>query len=182
MKVVRSEIPEVLLLAPRVFEDARGAAFESYNRRTFKEDTGLDPEFVQDNRSTSRRNVLRGLHYQVEKSQGKLISVLRGEIYDVAVDLRRSSPNFGQWVGFVLSEQNKLSAWVPPGFAHGFVVLSDSADFLYKTTDFYAPQHERSIVWNDRTIGIEWPVAGNEAILSAKDAAGQPFGDAEYFD
>ena len=181
MKVVRTEIPEVLLLEPRVFEDARGAAFESYNRRTFKEVTGLDPQFVQDNRSTSRKNVLRGLHYQVEKSQGKLITALRGEIYDVAVDLRRSSRTFGKWVGFKLSEADRRMAWIPRGFAHGFLALSDSAEVLYKLDEFWSPPHERTIAWDDPEIGIRWPVQG-EPILSDKDRRGARLQGADVFE
>ena len=180
MKPIRTEIPEVILLEPRVFEDARGLAFESYNRRTFKEVTGLDPVFVQDNRSTSRRNVLRGLHYQVEKSQGKLISALRGEIFDVAVDLRRSSPTFAKWVGFRLSEANRHMAWIPPGFGHGFLVLSESADVIYKLTDFWAPEHERTIVWDDPDLAVRWPLEA-APILSERDAKGVRFAQAELF-
>ena len=181
MKVVKTEIPEVLLLEPRVFEDARGVAFESYNRRTFQEATGLDPLFVQDNRSTSRRNVLRGLHYQVQKPQGKLISVLRGEIYDVAVDLRRSSTTFGKWVGFRLSERDRRMAWLPRGFAHGFLALSDPVEVLYKLDELWSPAHERTIAWNDTDIGVCWPLQG-EPIVSDKDRRGTPFRSAELFD
>ena len=181
MKVVRTEIPDVLLLEPRVFEDARGVAFESYNRRTFNEATGLDPQFVQDNRSTSKKNVLRGLHYQVEKPQGKLITALRGEIYDVAVDLRRRSPTFGNWVGFTLSEADRRMAWIPRGFAHGFLVLSASADVLYKLDEFWSPPHERTLAWNDADIGVRWPLQG-EPILSDKDRRGAPSRSAELFD
>ncbi len=181
MKVIKTEIPEVLLLEPRVFEDARGVAFESYNRRTFQEATGLDPVFVQDNRSTSRRNVLRGLHYQVQKPQGKLISVLRGEIYDVAVDLRRSATTFGKWVGFRLSESDRRMAWLPRGFAHGFLALSDSAEVLYKLDELWSPAHERTIAWNDADIGVRWPLQG-EPIVSDKDRRGTPFRSAELFD
>ena len=181
MKVIKTEIPEVLLLEPRVFEDARGVAFESYNRRTFQQATGLDPVFVQDNRSTSRRNVLRGLHYQVQKPQGKLISVLRGEIYDVAVDLRRSATTFGKWVGFRLSESDRRMAWLPRGFAHGFLALSESAEVLYKLDELWAPPHERTIAWNDADIGVHWPLQG-EPIVSDKDRRGTPFQSAELFD
>ena len=181
MKVVKTEIPEVLLLEPRVFEDARGVAFESYNRRTFQEATGLDPVFVQDNRSTSRRNVLRGLHYQVQKPQGKLVSVLRGEIYDVAVDLRRSATTFGKWVGFRLSESDRRMAWLPRGFAHGFLALSDSVEVLYKLDELWSPAHERTIAWNDADIGVRWPLQG-EPIVSDKDRRGTPFRSAELFD
>ncbi len=181
MNVVRTEIPDVLLLEPRVFEDARGVAFESYNRRTFKEVTGLDPQFVQDNRSTSRKNVLRGLHYQVDKPQGKLISALRGEIYDVAVDLRRGSPTFGNWVGFRLSESDRRMAWLPRGFAHGFLTLSESAEVLYKLDEFWSPPHERTLAWNDAEVGVRWPLQG-EPILSDKDRRGTPFRSADLFD
>ena len=181
MKVIRTEIPDVLLLEPRVFEDARGVAFESYNRRVFRDLTGLDPQFVQDNRSTSRKNVLRGLHYQTGKPQGKLISALRGEIYDVAVDLRRSSPTFGRWVGFSLSEHDRRMAWLPRGFAHGLLALSDSAEVLYKLDDFWSPADERTIAWNDADIGVRWPLQG-EPILSDKDRRGTPFRSAELFD
>lgn len=180
MKVIRTEIPDVLLLEPRVFEDARGLAYESYNRRTFKEVTGLDPQFVQDNRSTSRKNVLRGLHYQVERPQGKLVSVLRGEIYDVAVDLRRSSPTFGKWVGFRLSDADRRMAWLPRGFAHGFLALSESAEVHYKLDDFWSPAHERTIVWNDPDIGVRWPLHG-EAVLSDKDRRGERLVSCEVF-
>jgi dTDP-4-dehydrorhamnose 3,5-epimerase len=181
VKVIKTEIPEVLLLEPRVFEDARGVAFESYNRGTFQEATGLDPVFVQDNRSTSRRNVLRGLHYQVQKPQGKLISVLRGEIYDVAVDLRRSSATFGKWVGFRLSESDRRMAWLPRGFAHGFLALSDSVEVLYKLDELWSPADERTIAWNDADIGVRWPLAG-EPIVSDKDRRGTAFRSAELFD
>jgi dTDP-4-dehydrorhamnose 3,5-epimerase len=181
MKVIRTEIPDVLLLEPRVFEDARGLAYESYNRRTFEELTGLDPQFVQDNRSTSRKNVLRGLHYQVQRPQGKLISALRGQIYDVAVDLRRSSPTFRKWVGFRLSEADRRMAWIPRGFAHGFLALSESAEVLYKLDDFWSPAHERTIAWNDADIGVRWPLQG-EPILSDKDRRGTPVQTAELFD
>jgi dTDP-4-dehydrorhamnose 3,5-epimerase len=181
VKVVRTEIPDVLLLEPRVFEDARGVAFESYNRRTFKEATGLDPEFVQDNRSISQRNVIRGLHYQVGRPQGKLITALRGEIYDVAVDLRRRSPTFGKWVGFKLSEADRRMAWIPRGFAHGFLVLSPSADVLYKLDDFWSPEHERTIAWDDAQVGVRWPLQG-EPVLSDKDRRGTPLRSADLFD
>ena len=173
MKLLRTEIPEVVLLEPRVFEDARGSSFESYNRRTFRELTGVDVEFVQDNRSCSVRNVIRGLHYQVARPQGKLVSVLRGEIFDVAVDLRRSSPTFRKWVGFRLSEANRHMAWIPPGFAHGFLVLSDLADVYYKATAPYAPQFEHRILWNDPAIGIRWPLDG-VPVVGAKDLAAPP--------
>lgn len=180
MKLIRTEIPEVLLLEPRVFEDARGLAFESYNRRSFKEATGLDLEFVQDNRSSSRKNVIRGLHYQVERPQGKLITALRGEIYDVAVDLRRSSATFRKWVGFKLSETDRRMAWIPRGFAHGFLALSDAVDVLYKLDEFWSPAHERTILWNDPDLGVRWPIAG-QPVLSANDAAGKRFAETELF-
>jgi len=159
MKVVPTAIPEVLLIEPRVFGDARGFFMESWNRRALAE-AGLDVEFVQDNHSRSGRGVLRGLHYQIRHPQGKLVRVVAGEVFDVAVDLRASSPTFGRWVGVTLSEQNKRMMWVPPGFAHGFLVLSPSADFLYKTTDYYFPEHERTLAWNDPDVGIQWPLEG----------------------
>ena len=178
MNVTRTELPEVLLLEPKIFPDERGMVFESYNRKVFAEATGADPQFVQDNRSISRKHVLRGLHYQVVKPQGKLVQVLRGEIFDVAIDLRRSSPRFGKWVGFHLSEANRKMAWIPPGFGHGLLALSD-VDVLYKMTELWMPQHDRTIVWNDKSIGIRWPV--EKPVLSAKDQAGKPFAEAELF-
>ncbi|TVT52975.1 MAG: dTDP-4-dehydrorhamnose 3,5-epimerase [Azoarcus sp. PHD] len=181
MKVAQTAIPEVLILEPKVFGDSRGFFLESFNARTFREVTGLDVDFVQDNHSRSGRGVLRGLHYQLQQPQGKLVRVVRGAVYDVAVDVRRNSPTFGQWVGAELSEDNNRQFWVPPGFAHGFVVLSESADFLYKTTDYYAPQHERCIMWNDPAIGIDWHFDG-EPLLSAKDKEGKPLAAAEVFD
>ena len=180
MKVVPTSIPDVLLLEPNVFGDARGFFLESYNRRAFGEATGLDIEFVQDNHSRSARNVLRGLHYQLHQPQGKLVRVVAGEVFDVAVDLRKSSATFGRWVGFTLSAADKRMAWIPAGFAHGFVVLSDFAEFLYKTTDYYAPQHEKSVLWNDAEIGIQWPLTA-PPVLSAKDAGGNTFRDADVF-
>ena len=173
MKATRLSIPEVVLIEPKVFGDARGFFFESFNQKAFNEATGTNHAFVQDNHSRSSRGVLRGLHYQIQQPQGKLVRVARGAVFDVAVDIRRSSPTFGQWVGVELSEDNQHQLWVPPGFAHGFVVLSESADFLYKTTDYYAPQHERSIAWNDPSIGISWPALaqGQQPLLSAKDSA-----------
>jgi dTDP-4-dehydrorhamnose 3,5-epimerase len=179
MKVLPSELPDVLILEPRVFGDERGFFFESYNRRALAE-AGLDAEFVQDNHSRSLRGVLRGLHYQVERAQGKLVRVAEGEVFDVAVDVRRSSPTFGRWMGISLSAQNKRMLWIPPGFAHGFLVLSDSADFLYKTTDYWYPEHERSLLWNDPAIGIEWPLAGAPT-LAAKDIAGRPLASADVY-
>jgi dTDP-4-dehydrorhamnose 3,5-epimerase len=181
MKVTQTAIPEVLILEPKVFGDSRGFFLESFNARTFREVTGLDVDFVQDNHSRSGRGVLRGLHYQLQQPQGKLVRVVRGAVYDVAVDVRRNSPTFGKWVGAELSEDNNCQFWVPPGFAHGFVVLSESADFLYKTTDYYAPQHERCIMWNDPAIGIDWHFDG-EPLLSAKDKEGKPLAAAEVFD
>ena len=180
MKVTRCELPGVLVLEPRVFQDERGFFLESYNRRTFREATGLEAEFVQDNQSFSVRNVLRGLHYQIRQPQGKLVRVTAGEVYDVAVDLRRSSQHFGKWVGFTLSAESKRMAWIPPGFAHGFLVLSESAEFLYKTTDYYAPEHERTLLWNDPALGIDWPLKG-APVLAAKDKTGKPLREAEAF-
>lgn len=180
MNVVRTAIPDVLILEPRVFGDERGFFMESYNARRFEEITGLRREFVQDNHSRSRQGVLRGLHYQVQQAQGKLVRVTAGEVFDVAVDIRRSSPTFGKWVGAILSGQNHRQMWVPEGFAHGFVVLSDTADFLYKTTDYYAPEYERCILWNDPEIGIEWPL-GVQPTLSAKDQVGKRLAEAEVF-
>lgn len=173
MKATRLAIPDVVLIEPKVFGDARGFFFESFNQKAFNEATGTNHAFVQDNHSRSSRGVLRGLHYQIQQAQGKLVRVARGAVFDVAVDIRRGSPTFGQWVGAQLSEDNQHQLWVPPGFAHGFVVLSESADFLYKTTDYYAPQHERSIAWNDPSIGISWPALaqGQQPLLSAKDSA-----------
>jgi dTDP-4-dehydrorhamnose 3,5-epimerase len=180
MKVTPTAIPEVLLIEPRVFGDARGFFFESFNQRAFQEASGLNLEFVQDNHSRSSQGVLRGLHYQIEQPQGKLVRVVRGRVFDVAVDLRRSAATFGRWVGMELSEDEHRQLWIPPGFAHGFMVLSESADFLYKTTDYYAPEHERCVAWNDPQLGIDWPVIVAPR-LSAKDAAGLPFHQAEYF-
>jgi dTDP-4-dehydrorhamnose 3,5-epimerase len=174
-------IPDVLVLEPKVFGDARGFFYESYNRRIFAEATELDPDFVQDNHSRSARGVLRGLHYQIRQPQGKLARVVVGEVFDVAVDLRRNSPTFGRWVGEYLSAENKRMMWVPEGFAHGFIVISDHAEFLYKTTDYYAPEHERCIRWDDPSIGIEWPLAGQPQ-LSGKDMQGMALGDAEVFE
>ena len=171
MKVTRGELPEVLLLEPRVFGDDRGFFLESYNRRVFREATGIDVNFVQDNHSRSARNVLRGLHYQAKQAQGKLIRVVAGEIFDVAVDLRRSSPHFGRWMGQRLSAGNKHMLWIPAGFAHGFLALSDSSEVLYKATDYYAPEHERCLLWNDPNIGIDWPLTG-APLVSDKDSRG----------
>jgi dTDP-4-dehydrorhamnose 3,5-epimerase len=180
MNVIKTDLPEVVLLEPRVFEDERGVSYESYNRRRFRELTGADAEFVQDNRSRSAKNVLRGLHYQVVKPQGKLISVLRGEIYDVAVDLRKSSPRFGKWTGFTLSATDRRMAWIPPGFGHGFLALADGVEVQYKLSDFWAPEHERVILWNDGKLGIRWPIKG-EPVLSPRDAKGTKLAEAEVF-
>lgn len=180
MVVVPTSIPDVLVLEPRVFGDARGFFFESFNRRVFAELTGYTGEFVQDNHSRSQRGVLRGLHYQLRQPQGKLVRVVTGSVFDVAVDVRRSSKTFGRWVGVELSAENKRMAWIPSGFAHGFLVLSESAEFLYKTTDYWAPEHERTIAWDDPALGIEWPLQG-EPQLSAKDKLGKPLGEAEVF-
>ncbi|WLR92968.1 dTDP-4-dehydrorhamnose 3,5-epimerase [Shinella zoogloeoides] len=180
MQATATAIPEVVILEPKVFGDERGFFFESFNARAFKEATGLDREFVQDNHSKSARNVLRGLHYQIEQAQGKLVRVVEGEVFDVAVDIRRASPTFGRWVGVHLSAENKKQLWVPEGFAHGFVVLSETAEFLYKTTDYYNPAFERSILWNDPDLNIQWPTSG-EPQLSAKDGAASRFRDAETF-
>ena len=180
MQVVTTALPDVLILEPKVFGDERGFFFESFNARRFAEATGLHREFVQDNHSRSAKGVLRGLHYQVQQAQGKLVRVTAGEVFDVAVDLRRSSPTFGQWVGVHLSAENKRQLWVPEGFAHGFVVLSDFAEFLYKTTDYYAPEHERSIRWDDPTLAIDWPLT-EAPQLSAKDQAALNFQDAPVF-
>lgn len=179
MKISATEISDVMLIEPQVYGDARGFFFESYNQRVFGEKVGID-NFAQDNHSRSAQNVLRGLHYQIQQPQGKLVRVVVGEIFDVAVDIRKSSPTFGQWVGYHLSAENKRQMWVPAGFAHGFVVLSEVAEVLYKTTDYYAPQHERCIIWNDPDLAIAWPLK-TDPILSAKDQAGKPFKTAEVF-
>ena len=178
--VTSTAIHDVLILEPKVFGDARGFFFESFNARDFAQATGLSVEFVQDNHSKSAKGVLRGLHYQIEHAQGKLVRVVQGEVFDVAVDLRKSSSTFGQWVGVTLSAENHRQLWVPPGFAHGFVVTSESAEFLYKTTDYWYPEHERSLLWNDPTIGINWPIDA-EPLLAAKDAAGKCLQDAQVF-
>lgn len=180
MRAIPTAIPDVLIIEPKVFGDARGFFYESFNRKKFAELTGVDADFVQDNHSRSAKNVLRGLHYQIQHSQGKLVRVVQGEVFDVAVDIRKSSPTFGQWVGEILSAENKRQLWVPEGFAHGFVVLSEAAEFLYKTTDYWYPEHERCILWNDATLAIQWP-AGIKPLLSAKDTHGKPFIDAEVF-
>lgn len=180
MKVTATAIPEVLLIEPTVFGDARGFFFESFNQRQWREATGLDRVFVQDNHSRSGQGVLRGIHYQIRQAQGKLVRVVSGEVFDVAVDLRRTSATFGKWVGALLSAENKQQLWIPEGFGHGFVVLSETADFLYRTTDYWAPEHERCIVWNDADLGIRWPLA-SPPLLSAKDASGLAFRDAEVY-
>jgi dTDP-4-dehydrorhamnose 3,5-epimerase len=180
MKVQVTQIAGVLIVEPDVFGDDRGFFLESFNEREMRK-IGIDAHFVQDNHSRSQRNVLRGLHYQVNQPQGKLVRVVRGAVFDVAVDIRRNSATFGKWVGAELSEENKRMFWMPPGMAHGFVVLSDSADFLYKATDYYAPEFERTIFWNDPDLGIAWPLVG-EPVLSAKDAAGLPLREAEVFE
>jgi dTDP-4-dehydrorhamnose 3,5-epimerase len=180
VKVLPTAIPEVLLLEPKVFSDPRGFFFESYNRRSFRDATGLDVDFVQDNQSFSVRNVLRGLHYQVRQAQGKLISVAAGDIFDVAVDLRRGSPTFGKWVAADLSGANHRMIWIPPGFAHGYLVTSEHALIYYKVTDYYAPEHERTLLWNDSELAVAWPLEA-EPILSDKDLRGAPLGSAELF-
>ena len=180
MKIIETSIPDVLIIEPKVFGDERGFFYESFNAAAFEAATGLKRQFVQDNHSKSQRGVLRGLHYQIQQPQGKLVRVVAGEVFDVAVDLRRSSPSFGRWVGTRLSAENQRQLWIPEGFAHGFVVLSETAEFLYKTTDYYAPQHERSLLWNDPELGIEWPIDESPQ-LSAKDQAGKPLRDAACF-
>jgi dTDP-4-dehydrorhamnose 3,5-epimerase len=180
MNVIRTGLPDVLILEPKVFGDERGFFFESFNQRVFEEKTGLKPRFVQDNHSRSAKNVLRGLHYQVRQPQGKLVRVVSGEVFDVAVDLRKSSPTFSKWFGTTLSETNKRMLWIPEGFAHGFLVLSESADFLYKATDYYAPEHERTIIWSDPDIAISWPLTA-KPILATKDKLGKQLIHAEVF-
>ncbi|MEE9910709.1 MAG: dTDP-4-dehydrorhamnose 3,5-epimerase [Deltaproteobacteria bacterium] len=180
MNISRTDIPDVLVIEPRVFGDARGFFYESFNQRLWQEKTGLAVTFVQDNHSLSGKNVLRGLHYQIGQPQGKLVRVVRGAVFDVAVDIRRSSATFGRWVGFELSQDNRRQMWIPEGFAHGFLVLSDTAEFLYKTTDYWSPQYERTILWKDADLAIRWPLQ-NPPILSSKDADGTPFKDAETF-
>jgi dTDP-4-dehydrorhamnose 3,5-epimerase len=180
MNIIKTDLPDVLIIEPRVFGDARGFFYESFNQKLWRELTGLETTFVQDNHSRSERNVLRGLHYQIQQPQGKLVRVIRGAVFDVAVDLRKSSPSFGRWVGAELSCDNKRQMWIPEGFAHGFLVLSDFAEFLYKTTDYWAPQYERSIVWNDSDLAIAWPLSG-QPILSDKDAKGTRYREAETF-
>ena len=180
MQAISTAIDGVFILEPKLFGDARGFFTESYNQRVFEELTGAKVNFVQDNHSRSTKGVLRGLHYQIEQAQGKLVRVVRGAVLDVAVDIRKSSPTFGQWVGVELSADNHRQLWVPPGFAHGFLVLSESAEFLYKTTDYYAPQHERCIAWNDPQLAIAWPDTGMAPLLSAKDAKGMALSGAEW--
>ncbi|NHC10117.1 dTDP-4-dehydrorhamnose 3,5-epimerase [Stutzerimonas degradans] len=180
MKIIETSIPDVLIIEPKVFGDERGFFYESFNAAAFEAATGLKRQFVQDNHSKSQRGVLRGLHYQIQQPQGKLVRVVAGEVFDVAVDLRRSSPSFGRWTGVLLNAENKRQLWMPEGFAHGFVVLSETAEFLYKTTDYYAPEHERSLLWNDPELGIDWPL-DTPPQLSAKDQAGKLLRDAELF-
>ena len=179
MQVTRLSIPDVVLIEPRVFGDARGFFFESFNQRAFSEATATDLQFVQDNHSRSSKGVLRGLHYQIRQPQGKLVRVVQGAVFDVAVDIRKNSPTFGQWVGVELSADNQRQLWVPPGLAHGFLVLSESAEFLYKTTDYYAPEHERCIAWNDPALAIAWPDIGMAPVLSGKDQQGKLLEQAE---
>ena len=181
MQVVQTAIPDVLILEPKVFGDDRGFFLESFNQQTFEDLTGIKANFVQDNHSRSAANVLRGLHYQIEQAQGKLVRVTSGEVFDVAVDIRRQSATFGKWVGVLLSAENKRQMWIPQGFAHGFVVLKDDTEFLYKTTDYYAPQHERCIRWDDPVIGIDWPIT-QAPILSGKDQLGVALSEAEVFE
>ncbi|KVL13862.1 dTDP-4-dehydrorhamnose 3,5-epimerase [Burkholderia ubonensis] len=178
--VTASALPDVKIIEPKVFGDARGFFFESFNAREFEQAAGVTADFVQDNQSRSSRGVLRGLHYQIEHAQGKLVRVLHGEIYDVAVDLRRSSPTFGKWVGVTLSADNRRQLWVPPGFAHGFIAVSETADLLYKTTDYWYPEHERTLLWCDPALGIDWPLDG-EPLVAAKDAVGKPLLEADVY-
>ena len=182
MKVNETDLPGVLVIEPKFFGDERGFFYESWNEREFSRATGLGPRFVQDNHSRSRRGVLRGLHYQLRQPQGKLVRVVHGEVFDVAVDLRRSSPCFGRWVGVSLSESNRRQVWIPPGFGHGFLAVSEFAEVLYKTTGYYAPEYERSLLWSDPRVGVDWPLDGVEPLLSAKDAAGLPLAECEPFD
>lgn len=181
MSITRTRIPEVIQIEPKVFADDRGFFFEAYNQQKFTQETGIAANFVQDNHSFSKQNVLRGLHYQIQQPQGKLVRVIAGTIFDVAVDIRKSSPTFGKWVGYELSAENKRLLWIPIGFAHGFLVLSETAEVLYKTTDYYAPQGDRTIVWNDPDLAIDWPLSA-PPILSAKDEAGKSLKTAEIFD
>jgi len=181
VKVTPTALPEVLMLEPTVFGDQRGFFLESWNAKTFQESTGLDVRFVQDNHSRSARDVLRGIHYQLVRPQGKLVRVVAGAVFDVAVDLRRDSPRYGHWVGLELSEKNHRQLWVPPGFGHAFLVLSDSADFLYKTTEFWMAEHDRSVAWNDPQIGIAWPLEGRQPVLAAKDRAAPALSAAQTY-
>lgn len=180
MKVIHTALPDVLVIEPKVFGDERGFFYESFNEQKFQALTGLQVDFVQDNHSLSAKNVLRGMHYQIRQAQGKLVRVIAGEVYDVAVDLRKGSAQFGKWVGATLSAENHRQMWIPPGFAHGFLVMSDKAEFLYKTTDYWAPEHERCLMWNDPDVGIDWPLM-EAPILSAKDQLGKSIGVAEAF-
>lgn len=175
MNIIKTDIPDLLIIEPKVFGDDRGFFFESFNARVFSEKTGVDTCFVQDNHSRSARGVLRGLHYQIGQPQGKLVRCVHGEVFDVAVDLRPESATIGKWAGIILSGENKRQFWVPPGFAHGFLVMSESADFLYKTTDYYAPECERSIIWNDPDLNIDWPLQGEQPLLSEKDSVAPNF-------
>ena len=181
MNVIDTAIPDVKIIEPKVFGDSRGFFYESFNLKRFHETTGLDVEFVQDNHSKSGLGVLRGLHYQMEQPQGKLVRVISGKVFDVAVDIRESSATFGQWIGEILSAENNQQLWIPPGFAHGFLVLTEGTEFLYKTTDYYAPEHERTIQWDDPDLAIDWPVEDLTARLSEKDQSGMSFAKAEYF-
>jgi dTDP-4-dehydrorhamnose 3,5-epimerase len=181
MQFIKTKIPDVMILEPKVFGDDRGFFYESFNEKAFLDATGTETQFVQDNHSKSAKNVLRGLHYQIQQPQGKLVRVAVGAVFDVAVDLRRNSEYFGQWVGVHLSAENNRQLWVPPGFAHGFLVLSENAEFLYKTTDYYAPAYERSLLWNDTDLGIDWPI-DQPPILSGKDQLGSRFKDADVFE
>ncbi len=181
MHIIATAIPDLLIIEPEVFGDDRGFFFESFNQKVFGQLTGLSVNFVQDNHSRSAQHVLRGLHYQIQHPQGKLVRVVAGEVRDIAVDIRKSSPTFGKWVGVNLSADNKRMLWIPPGFAHGFVTLSDYAEFLYKTTDYWAPEHERSIIWNDPDLAIDWQLAGATPLISAKDQAGKSLKNAEVF-
>jgi dTDP-4-dehydrorhamnose 3,5-epimerase len=180
MKCIQTDIPDVLILEPRIFGDKRGFFMETWHRRVFA-DLGINFDFVQDNHSSSRKGILRGLHYQIKRPQGKLVRVIQGEVFDVAVDVRKKSPTFGKWKGVLLSEENKRMLWLPPGFAHGFYVTSEAAEFVYKCTDFYAPEYERSIIWNDPEIGIRWPLNEDEPILSDKDRVAKSFAEAEVY-
>ncbi|MEL6456746.1 MAG: dTDP-4-dehydrorhamnose 3,5-epimerase [Cyanobacteria bacterium J06641_2] len=180
MKIISTEIPDVLILEPQVFRDNRGSFFESFNLKKFTENTGIDVNFVQDNHSYSKQHVLRGLHYQIVQPQAKLVRAVVGNIFDVAVDIRKNSPTFGKWVGYEISAENKRQIWIPSGFAHGFVVMSEAAEVLYKTTDYYSPQGERTILWNDTDLNIDWQINA-QPIISTKDADGKPFDMAEVF-